>query len=156
MQSQQVTIFRAQVPFLRLFEFRQPQIRPRLIPIPILHEQTHSIQTARSRTQACEANTDLISRLIVRRVFRLERICRNNASDVTKTDLPRRTNSAPMMSANVEIEPAYCDWKCGIGAHGHEEQGTVFEMLVMVGCEEDREAGYGHGDWDKSEEEAVF
>lgn len=38
-----------------------------------------------------------------------------------------------MMAAEVEVEPADCDWQSGVCTHSDETQGAVFEMVVVVG-----------------------
>ena len=53
-----------------------------------------------------------------------------------------------MVAAQVEIEPADYYGESGVGAHGYEEEGAVFEVRVRVGGEEDGESGDGHGDGD--------
>lgn len=61
-----------------------------------------------------------------------------------------------MVAAEVHAEPADDDGEGGVGAHGDEEEGGVFEVGVFVGGEEDGEAGDGYGDGKEGEEEAVF
>ena len=61
-----------------------------------------------------------------------------------------------MVAAEVHIEPADCYREGGVHAHCDEEEGGVFEAGVGVGCQEDGEAGDGHGDGDQREEEAVL
>lgn len=53
-----------------------------------------------------------------------------------------------MVPAEVEIEPTDYYGEGGVGPHGYEEEGAVFEMWVRVRGEEDGEAGDGHGDGD--------
>ena len=50
-----------------------------------------------------------------------------------------------MVPAEVEIEPADYDGESGVGAHGDEEEGAVFEVWARVRGEEDSEARDGHG-----------
>ena len=61
-----------------------------------------------------------------------------------------------MVAAEVEIEPADYDREGGVGAHGDEEEGAVFEVRARVGGEEDRESGDGHCYGNQREHEAVF
>ncbi len=61
-----------------------------------------------------------------------------------------------MVAAQVEVEPAHGHREGGVGAHGDEEEGGVFEVRVRVGGEEDGEAGNGHADGEEGEEEAVL
>lgn len=57
---QQIPIIRTQIPHLRLFKLRQPQIPRRLFPRPVLPEHTRSIDQTARRTQANERNADTV------------------------------------------------------------------------------------------------
>ena len=61
-----------------------------------------------------------------------------------------------MVAAEVEIEPADYDRESGVGAHGDEEEGAVFEVRARVGGEEDSESGDGHCYGNQREHEAMF
>ena len=92
----------------------------------------------------------------MRSIFRQERIRGYDAADVAEADLPGRADGATVVAAQVEVEPAHDDGEGGVGAHGDEEEGGVFEVGARVDGQEDGEAGDGGGDGEQGEEEAVF
>ena len=92
----------------------------------------------------------------MRRILRQKRIRSNDTANIAEANLPRRPDGPPMMSAEIEIEPAYNDRERGVRAHCHEEERRVFEVRARVDGDEDGEAGDCHGGWDEGEEEAVF
>ena len=61
-----------------------------------------------------------------------------------------------MVAAEVEIEPADYDREGGVGAHGNEEEGAIFEVRARVGGEEDSKARDRHCYGNQREHEAVF
>ena len=153
---QQITVIRTQIPLLRLFKLRQPEIRPRLIPIPVLQQHARRIGAAGRRAQTREADADGIPLLVAGRVLGQERVRGDDAANVAEADLPGRPDGSAVVAAEVEVEPADDDGQGGVGAHGDEEEGGVFEVRPRVDGEEDGEAGDGHGDGDQGEEEAVL
>ena len=153
---QQITVIRTQIPLLRLLKLRQPQIRPRLIPTPILQQHARRISAAGRGAQTREADADGIPLLVPGRVLGQERVRGDNTANVAEADLPGRPDGAAVVAAEVEVEPADDDGQGGVGAHGDEEEGGVFEVRPRVDGEEDGEAGDGHGDGEKGEEEAVL
>ena len=119
---EQISIIRTHIPLLRLLKLRQAQIRPRLVPIPILHQQTSGINAARRRAQTGKANADAIPIVIkMRRILRQERVRGDDAANVAETNLPRRPDGPSMMAAEIEVEPANYDRESGVRAHCHEE-----------------------------------
>lgn len=154
---EQISIIRTQIPLLRLLKLRQPQIRPRLVPIPILHQHANGINAARRGAQTRKANADAIPIVVkVRRVLGQERVRGDDAADVAEADLPGRPDGPTVVAAQVEVEPAHDDGEGGVRAHCDEEEGGVFEVRARVDGQEDGEAGDGHGDWEQGEEEAVL
>ena len=103
---QQITIIRTQIPLLRLLKLRQPQIRPRLIPIPILQQHTHRIDATRRRAQTRKADADGIPLLVPGRVLGQERVRGDDAANVAETDLPCRPDGAAVVPSEVQVEPA--------------------------------------------------
>ena len=153
---QQITVIRTQIPLLRLLKLRQPQIRPRLIPIPVLQQHARRINAAGRRAQTRETNADGIPLPVAGRVLGQERVRGDDAANVAEADLPGRPDGAAVVAAEVEVEPADDDGQGGVGAHGDEEEGGVLEVRPRVDGEEDGEAGDGHGGGDQGEEEAVL
>ena len=68
----------------------------------------------------------------MRRVFGQESVGGDDAADVAEADLPGRADGPAMVAAEVEIEPADYDGEGGVGAHGDEEEGGVFEVRARV------------------------
>ena len=153
---QQITVIRTQIPLLRLLKLRQPQIRPRLIPTPILQQHTHRINATRRRAQTRKANADSIPLLVPGRVLGQKRIRGDNTANIAEPDLPGRPDGTAVVAAEVQVEPAHDDGQGGVGAHGDEEEGGVLEVRARVDGEEDGEAGDGDGDGEQGEEEAVL
>ena len=153
---QQITVIRTQIPLLRLLKLRQPQIRPRLIPIPILQHHARRISAASRRAQTREADADGIPLLVPGRILGQEGVRGDDAANVAEADLPGRPDGAAVVPPEVQIEPADDDGQGGVGAHGDEEKGGVLEVRPRVDGEEDGEAGDGNGDGEEGEEEAVL
>ena len=153
---QQITVIRTQIPLLRLLKLRQPEIRPGLIPVPILQHHARGVSAAGRGAQTREADADVIPLLVAGRVLGQERVRGDDAANVAEADLPGGADGAAVVAAEVEVEPADYDGEGGVGAHGDEEEGGVFEVRPRVDGEEDGEAGDGHGDGDQGEEEAVL
>ena len=131
--SKQIPIIRTQIPLLRLLKLRQPQIRRRPVPIPILHQHASGINAARRRAQTRKPNADAIPPVVkMRCVFGQESVRGDDAADVAEADLPGCADGPAMVAAEVEIEPADYDWKGGVGAHGDEEEGGVFKVRARV------------------------
>ena len=103
---QQITVIRTQIPLLRLLKLRQPQIRPRLIPIPILQQHAPRISAAGRGAQTREADADGIPLLVAGRVLGQERVRGDDAANVAEADLPGRPDGAAVVAAEVEVEPA--------------------------------------------------
>ena len=129
---EQISIIRTHVPFLRLFKLRQPKIRTRLVPIPVLHQHAGSVDTASRRAQAGKANADAIARFVTRGILGLESVRGDDAADIAEADLPRCSDRSAMVAAEVEIEPADDDRERRVRAHRDEEQRSVFEMRPRV------------------------
>ena len=125
--------------------------------MPILHQHARRIDTARRGAQTRKANADAIPVVIeMRRVLGQKRIRGDDAADVAEADLPGGADGAAVVAAQVEVEPAHDDGEGGVGAHGDEEEGGVFEVGARVDGQEDGEAGDGHRGGEQGEEEAVF
>ena len=132
---EQIPIIRAHVPFLRLLKFRQPEVRARLVPIPILHQHTSSINTASRRAQTRKANADAVPRMVImrgRRVLGQKGVRGDDAANVAEANLPGRPDRSAMVAAEVEVEPADDDREGRVRAHGDEEQRRVFEVGPRV------------------------
>ena len=154
---EQISIVRTQIPLLRLLKLRQTQIRPRLIPIPILDQHTSGIDAASRRAQTRKANADAISLVVkMRCILGQERVRGDDAANVAEANLPGRPNGPTMVPAEIEIEPANDHGEGGVRAHGDEEQRRVFEVGPRVHGDEDGEAGDGHCGRDQREQEAVL
>ena len=61
-----------------------------------------------------------------------------------------------MMASKIEIEPTDRHGEGRVCAHGDEKEGAVFKMSIVMGCDEDCEAGYGYGNGDQGEEKSMF
>lgn len=129
---QQISIIQTHIPFLRLFKIRQPEIRTRLVPIPVLHQHTSSVSTASCCAQTCKANTDAIALFVMRCVLGQERIRGDDSANVTEADLPCGAHCSTMVTAKVEIEPADRHWKGRVSAHRDEKERCVFQMRPCV------------------------
>ena len=154
---EQISIVRTQISLLRLLKLRQTQIRPRLVPIPILDQHTGGINAASRRAQTRKANADAISLVVkMRCILGQERVSGDDAANVAEANLPGRPDGTTMVPAQIEVEPANNDGEGGVRAHRDEEQRRVFEVGPRVHGDEDGEAGDGHCGRDQREQEAVF
>lgn len=156
---EQIPILRAHVPFLRLLKLRQPEVRARPVPIPILHQHASGIHAAGRGAQARKANADAVARVVIMRgrgVLGQKGVRGDDAADVAEAHLPGRSHGPAVVAAEVEVEPADDDGEGRVRAHRHEKERGVFEVGPRVHGQEDGEAGDGHSGWDEGEEEAVL
>ena len=129
---QQISIIRTHIPFLRFFKFGQPEIRARLVAIPVLHQHTSSISAASRRAQTREANADAIALFVMRCVFGQESVRGDDSANVAEADLPSGAHCSTVVTAKVEIEPADNYRKGRVGAHCDKKQRCVLEMRPRV------------------------
>lgn len=156
---EQISIIRIHIPFLRLLKFRQPEVRARLVPIPILHQHASSINAASRGAQTRKANADAVPLMVIMRgrgVLGQEGVRGDDAADVAEAHLPGRPDGPAVVAAEVEVEPADDDREGRVRAHGDEEQRRVLEVRPRVHGQQDGEAGDGHGGGDEREQEAVL
>lgn len=74
----------------------------------------------------------------------------------TKTNLPSTTDSSPVMSAQVHVEPTYNNRHGRISSHGYEEEGCVLQLAMIMHRDEDSETGNSDQDGENSEKEAML
>ncbi|KAL9102738.1 MAG: hypothetical protein Q9163_002135 [Psora crenata] len=86
----------------------------------------------------------------------LEGVSGDNAPDIAEADLPSGADGAPVVAAEVHVEPADDDRGGTIGAHCDEKEGAVLEVSVVVGDAEDDETRYGYGVAHEDEDKAVL
>lgn len=131
-------------------------IRPRRpLPLAVLPRNQRRIRTATRSTQTDKPNTNTIPRLILWRVLAQEAIRRHNPTDIPKPNLPRATNRATVVAAQVHVEPTNNDGHRRVRPHDHEKQRAVLEGQVVVHGQENGKAGDGHADGKHGEEEPV-
>lgn len=154
---EQVPIIRTHITLLCLLKLRQSQILRRPISVPILRPYRYQVAHTTCGTQANKRDTDRVPRLVIPgRILGQKGIRRDDAADVPKADLPRRTHAASVMPTEVHGEPADDDGHGAETAHGDEEERSIFEAVVVVDGDEDSEASDNNGNRDHGEEETVF
>ena len=121
-----------------------------------MYQDSSSINTASRPTQTGERDADAISRLIIWRILRQKSVRSDNATNIPKTNLPRRTDGSAVVPPKIHVEPADDYGQGAVGTHRDEEEGAVFEVRAVVSCDEDGETGDCDSDGDEGEEEAVF
>lgn len=97
-------------------------IRRRSIPLPILREDRHSIETATQGTETQKPKTYTIPLLKLWRITRQECIRGDDATNVTEADLPRCAHGATVVAPEIHVEPADYHGHGGVGAHSDEEE----------------------------------
>lgn len=127
----------------------------RPIPLPILPRNQRRIRTTTRSTQTNEPNTDTITRLILWRILAQEAIRRHDPTNISKPNLPRTTDSATVMTAQVHVEPADNHRHRRVRPHDDEEERAVLQGQVVVHREEDGKARDGDANGEDGEEEAV-
>lgn len=119
----------------------QANIR-RLVPLTVLPPASHAVGHAAHSTQTDEAQADTVAHLVeVSGILRCECEGRDDAPDIAKSNDPARTNSSPVMAAQVHGEPTDNDWHGRIGARCDQEQSTVHGAAIEVDVQKHSEAG---------------
>ena len=80
----------------------------------------------------------------------------DDAPDIAEPNLPRGTDCAAMVPAEIHVEPADDDGHSRIGAHSNQEETCVLDVLVVVDCEHYCEARDRYGNRDECEDETVL
>jgi len=127
----------------------------RLFPIPVLRHNTDKVRDAACGGQANEADADAVSRLVLWRILGKEAISGDDATNISKPNLPGCSNGATMVATEVHREPTDDDWHCTVAATRDHEKRPVFQMAVVVHGQEDCETCNGNGNWNQRKEETV-
>ncbi|KFY61261.1 hypothetical protein V496_05095, partial [Pseudogymnoascus sp. VKM F-4515 (FW-2607)] len=143
-------------PQLRLLILRQRRLSHLLVPLAVLIHDGDGISAARRGAETDEANADAIPIAIVVCLIRIEEaVRRDDATDITKANLPCRADSAAMMTSEIHVEPTHDDGHGGVGAHGDQEERAVLRHDVVVDVEEHGEADHRDAHREEAEGEAV-
>ena len=139
-----------------LFIFRHANIAYRLVSPSVLPCNGSGVGTAADDTQAAEANADSIALGVVGRILAQERVCGDDASDVTEADLPGRANCASVVTTKVHVEPANHNGHGRVGPHAGQEEGGVHGVQIRVYVQEDGVTDDRNKDRSNSEQEPVL
>ena len=127
-------------------EILQAVIPPPLFPastahLPILPPHQASIKHSGDQPQDRHAHANTIPLMIVlRRIRRQERKCRNDPPRISKADHPRRADAPLDMPFQIHDIPTHDDRPSGKGSHGHEMDREIFDLVRVVHRHEDGEA----------------
>jgi hypothetical protein len=152
---QHVPVMRAHIPHLHFLILRQAHI-PNLLLLLILQRTRYKVQHTARGAQTNKPQADAISPVVEVQLITLrERVRRDNPADIPKPDLPRSAHGAPVVAPQVHREPAHDDRHRGVRPAGDQEQCAVLDVVVVVGCDQDGEAGDADADRDQSKQEAM-
>lgn len=112
------------------------QLPPHLPP-PILQITSQRIRYRRRGRQAQSKRDNTISLMVLRRIRRQESEDGDDAADVAKAYHPPRPHRPLKVALQIHHVPTQRHRQCTEQAHGHEEDGCVFEANVVVDVEED-------------------
>lgn len=144
-----------QISQLRLFVIREADVADGPGAAPVLDHQGDEVGHRGEAAEGGEGNGDGVALDIIRRVGVEERVRRDDAANVAEADLPGDADGAPVVPAQVHVEPAHDDGHGAVRPHDDEEQRRVLEVQVVVHRDQDAEPGDAEAQRHDGEESPV-
>ena len=151
--SVHVPILGAHVPLLRALVLGQARV-VQAAALPVRPQHADEVDRRGDHAEPDEADADGVARHVGRLVLGQEGVGGDDAAGVAEADLPRGADGAPVVAAEVHVEPADEQRQRRVCAAGDEEERAVLDR-VGDGGQQDGEAGDGNAAAEHCEKVAV-
>ena len=113
-----------------------------IITSPILPPTADKINNTARRRQPQKSNANTLPRCKSWAGVRQKYVRNNNTINISKSNLPRTSYQPFKMTAEVDVEPTYDYWHCGICPWCCEEEGAIVDRGLEIWDRKDYEADH--------------